>query len=190
MANLNLNIKPLETTEYIINGDDEHWNSMTTNFDVKDLKEVETELYNVSTKDVLQSSTHVMLMNSYFQFVYAKAIINVKHKVVKQKCYGCFIDHPSQSEHDCIMTDLINDDEHAYEFYFEEMLEEVDETKVLLAWEDLVQGLSIPLECITFHKQVISSKDYLAVMKTNEWKKKMKKTIQTILHAEHRLFSE
>ena len=118
---------------------------------------METELYN----HILPSSTCVMLMNSYFQFVYAKALINVKDIVVKKDCFGCLIDHPSQIQHDCTMSDLMNDDEHAYDFYFEEMLEEVDENKVLLAWEKLVQGLDVSAESIAFHREVISSKDFL-----------------------------
>ena len=133
--------------------------------------------------------TSVLLMNSYFNFIYAQAMLAIKWTVIKNKCYGCQIDHPSQTEHDCIMMDFRMDDEYSIDIYFEEMLTEVDEVKILLAWEELVRGLNISNEVVNMHKTVISSKDYLEVMKTDQWKKKLRKTMSTIQHIEQRLFS-
>jgi hypothetical protein len=184
MANLRLEI---ENNEYV-DSDNERSDSMITQFDEEELDEMKQS--HVTINHCTPPATSVMLMNSYFDFVYAKALINVKSMIVKKHCYGCFKDHPSQTQHDCIMSDLMYDDEQAYDFYFEEMLLEVDETKVLQAWEVLVQGLNLSHEVIYLHKQVLANKDFREVMKTKLWKSKMKKTIQTILHAEHRLFSE
>ena len=138
---------------------------------------------------ITQPGVSVVLMNSYFDFVYAQALLGMKNTVIRKNCFGCITDHPSQSQHDCIMNDFIYDDEHAIEFYFEEMLQEVDEEKILLSWEDFVRGHNISSSVIDLHKKVISSKDYLTVMKTDSWKHKMIKTMNTIVHVERRLFN-
>lgn len=52
-----------------------------------------------------ESTAHVMIMNSFFDFVYAKALYECLGHVVKQNCYGCEVNHPSQVQHSCIMYD-------------------------------------------------------------------------------------
>lgn len=84
-----------------------------------------------------------MRMNS--DFVYPKALLEVRNDVIKKNCYGCLIDHPSQTQHDCIMSDFIQDDEQAIDFYLEERLAE----EILLALEDTVQGLNVRGDTIT-----------------------------------------
>lgn len=91
--------------------DTEQSDSMINNYDKS-----EFEGSSVPINHCTPPATNVLLMNSYFDFIYAKAIIGVRDVVVKSKCYGCLIDHPSQSEHDCIMDDFLKDAEHAYEF--------------------------------------------------------------------------
>lgn len=71
---------------------------------------------------------------------------------------------------------------------FEDMLQKVDEENILHAWEEMMQAVNILPEIVQLHKKVLSCKTYLSVMKTSQWKKKMKKTIQTILLVEHILF--
>ncbi|KAH3890218.1 hypothetical protein DPMN_014291 [Dreissena polymorpha] len=48
---------------------------------------------------------------------------------VRKNCYGCQINHPSQREHDCLM--ICDGEEYQLEFYFEDMLKEVDENAIL-----------------------------------------------------------
>lgn len=100
MANLRLEIKQFECMD----SDNERSDSLITNFDENELEESSVPI-NYCTP----ASSSAMLMNSYFDFVYAKALPGVKHKVIQMNCYGCLVDHPSEHQHDCIMSDLINE---------------------------------------------------------------------------------
>lgn len=132
-------------------------------------------------------TTSVMLMNSYFDFIYAKALCEVKSMTVRKHCYGCQTNHPSQIEHDCIMKTHENDEEEI-EFYFENMLQEVNEMDIIRSWLDIMSISNISQDVINLHKQVIESRDFLQIMKTNQWKSKMKKMLLTIIKIEDRLF--
>ena len=144
---------------------------------------------NVPIDHTTQPATSVLLMNSYFDFVYAKALYEVKKLTMKKSCYGCEINHPSQRHHDCLMEwDNTDDDEYRLDFYFEDMVKEVDEATILQAWEDIVRISNISPEVIDLHKMVISTSDFLAVMKTEAWFKKMKRMMLAITRIENRLF--
>jgi hypothetical protein len=131
-------------------------------------------------------STSVMMMNSYFDFVYAKALHEVKGLTVRKHCYGCEINHPSQKEHDCIM--ISDDEEYQIEFYFNNMIKDVNEQDIIKSWEEIMEISNISPEIIHLHKRVISSKDFLTVMKTKQWKSKMIRMVLTIGRLEERLF--
>lgn len=158
---------------------DESCDSMTVNVD-------ETEFTPVPIDHSTPVSTSVMLMNSYFDFVYAKALCQVKGTAVRKNCYGCQMNHPSQKQHDCIM--ITDDDEYQIDFYFEEMLKEVNEKDIIQSWEDIVRVSNISPEVIDLHKLVISSEDFLQMMKTEQWRSKMKRMVLTINRLEDRLF--
>lgn len=166
LSNFRLEVKQLNCME------GERTDSMTTNYDQTEFEDMEQS--NLPINHCTPRFTSVMLMNSYLDFLYAKAlhVLEVKYTVIKNNCYGCMIDHPSQNQHDCIVSDLIQ--EHSIALYFDDMLLVVDEKKILLAWEEIVQGLKISQEVIDLYKQVLSSRDFLAVMKTEQWKKNTK----------------
>lgn len=152
MSNLRLEITQMDS---MLERDDEaRSDSLITNFDETEFeKKIDDERYNVPVDHCTPPATSVMLMNSYFDFIYAKVLLGVKYTVIQKDCYGCLIDHPSQTQHDCIMSDFIRDDEEAIDIYFENMLNEVDEQKILLTWEELMCGLNIPPEVIDLHKR-------------------------------------
>jgi len=133
-----------------------------------------------------QPSNVMLLMNSYFDFIYAKALCEVKCMTVRKNCYGCQINHPSQREHDCIMK--TNNDEYEIDFYFEEMLKEVKEEDIIRSWLEVMCISNISSQTVALHKQVLESKDFLEVMKTDQWKSKMKRMVLTIIQIEDRLF--
>lgn len=140
-------------------------------------------------------TTSVILMNSYFDFIYARALCEVKGSVIRKKrCHGCEINHPSQRHHDCLWgnendnVDDDDDDEHNLDMYFNDMLEAVNEKAILLSWEDIVRISNISTEVIDLHKMVISSKDFLNIMKTELWRRKMKRMVLTITRLDKRLF--
>lgn len=164
----------------------EHLNSLTTQYD-----ETEFETSSVPIDHAAQPATSVMLMNSYFDFIYAKALCEVKGLAMKKSCYGCEINHPSQTHHDCLM-DWNNDDDDEYrlDMYFDKMLEVVDENSVLQSWEDIIKISNISPDILEMHKMVISSTNFLTLMKTDKWRTKMKRMVTVITRLENRLFPQ
>ena len=62
---------------------------------------------------------------------YALRLKPIMHDVAEKHCHGCYIDHPSQSEHDvCLMMPF----EELVDTWFEEGLENIDEDEVLGSW--------------------------------------------------------
>ena len=99
-----------------------------------------------------------------------------------QNCYGCEVDHPSQLQHHCLMYDS---EEHTY-MYFDELMTVVDEDNILLCWSEIVDTLDIPPELLAFHKLKIYDNDWLATMKTHQWKTNIRKMVVSISHIERR----
>ena len=165
---------------------EERSDSMITQYD-----ETEWETHNVPIDHCSQTRTSVMLMNSYFDFMYAKALLSVKDTTIKRSCHGCEIDHPSQRQHDCIMR-MDNEDAEEYyiDFYFDDILKAVDESVILQAWEDIVRISNISSAMIDLRKMVISSRDFLEMMKTDHWKEKMRRMVLTIYRLENRFFKQ
>ena len=129
-------------------------------------------------------SSKVLLMESYFDFLYAKALSEVLQTVVKEQCHGCEIDHPSQVQHSCVMYE---EDDHVI-MYFHDMLKKIDEQSIISVWCDLMNQLDISFELVDLQKQKICCKDWLQTMKTSKWEEKIKETILTIIRYERRLF--
>ena len=73
------------------------------------------------------TSDSVLLMGSYFDFIYAKALYEVKAATIERSCYGCEINHPSQN--DCLINDGRNRndvDEYKLDIYFDDRSNEKD----------------------------------------------------------------
>ncbi|KAH3841513.1 hypothetical protein DPMN_114978 [Dreissena polymorpha] len=79
---------------------------------------------------------------------------------------------------------ICDDEEYQLEFYFEDMLKEVDENAKIRSWEEMMAISNITPGMVCLHKRVIESKDFLAIMKTDQWKAKMKKMVLTITQIE------
>ena len=66
----------------------------------------------------------------YAYAVHIKALIP---ELMRNKCSGCEIDHPSQVKHICCMMDF----DTQFELCFDEALMMLDEKKVLTLWEEI-----------------------------------------------------
>ena len=130
------------------------------------------------------TSSKVMLMDSYFDFIFAKAMFECLPTIIRDNYYGCEIDHPSQLQHHCVMYDQ----EESIYMYFEELLTVVNQDEILLSWTDIVDSLDISPELVALHKLKIYDKDCLETMKTEQWKTKIRKMIISISYIENRLF--
>lgn len=128
---------------------------------------------------------HVRLLESYFEHIYARALLEVFQPCMKENCYGYVVDHPSQVQHYCLM---MSQDEQI-DFCFEDMLKKVDETGILDKWNEAVSDLKhMSPELIVMYKLKIYCDDWRAAdMKTDDWKERMRDTVVRLLKLE-RLF--
>ena len=131
----------------------------------------------------MELSETVSLLQSYFDFFYAKELREKMFSVFKRKCFGCQTSSLSQLDHSC----LILTDAHQLELYFEDVLLDVDEADILLKWNDAASVLDISSELIEMFKLKINCKDWRETdMKTVQWRAKMINMTIQLLQIERR----
>lgn len=130
-----------------------------------DLKKKKMEVNNAS------------LLQSYFDFLYAKELSEKMYSVFRKKCLACQDCRLSQWEHTCLTLS----DEQQLEVYFEDVLREVQELDILVKWDQAASALDIPAGEIELFKLKIFCKDWRDTnMKTFKWRTKMIKMIVEI----------
>lgn len=72
----------------------------------------------------------VLLLESYFNVLYAKAMLSVMKTVVKDMCDGCQYGSLSQTKHTC----LVLSKEEQLNRYFEQIVNAVYEDYILAQW--------------------------------------------------------
>lgn len=118
----------------------------------------------------MEPSESVSLLQSYFDFFYAKEIRDKMRPVFKAKCLGCQNAFLSQTDHDCLTLT----DEQQLNLYFDDVLLDVDETDILQRWRDAISVLDTSSELIDMFKLKIYCKDWRETdMKTLQWRNKM-----------------
>lgn len=131
----------------------------------------------------MEPSESVSLLQSYFDFLYAKEIRMKMNCVFKANCLGCRDSCLSQMDHACLTLT----EEQQLRLYFEDVLLAVDETEILLRWDDAVSVLDMSSELIEMFKLKIYCKDWRETdMKTVHWKNKMITTTVRLLNIERR----
>lgn len=125
------------------------------------------------------NASKVSLLQSYFDFFYAKEVCNKMDLVFKKNCLGCQSFSLSQIGHTCLSLAR----EQQLELYFEDVLLEVDELDILKKWCEAASVIDVSTELIEMFKLKIYCKDWRETdMKTLEWKTKMiKLTVQLLL---------
>ena len=114
---------------------------------------------------------NVLIMNAYLKFAYALAIRNKLGDAVKRFCYGCEVDHPQQDNHTCAMYET---EEHI-DMYFDIILKDLEEENIIESWKELMSTSNvIPLDIQNYY---ISSNNYLANIKTDQWKEEVHKIV-------------
>ena len=76
-----------------------------------------------------------------FQLTYAATVDKLIQQEKLNRCHGCAIQHPSQNQHSCLMMD--NDD--AWMYYHDEVVEQIDMNSVLKAIESVCSALGFKL---------------------------------------------
>ena len=77
-----------------------------------------------------------------FQLTYAALIGKLIQQEKLNRCHGCAIQHPSQNQHSCLMMD--NDD--AWKYYHDEVVEQIDLNSMLNATESICSALGFKLD--------------------------------------------
>jgi hypothetical protein len=113
----------------------------------------------------------VKLLQSYFEFFYAKEIMSKMYKVFKINCSGCQQGELSQLNHPCLsLTDY-----EQLELNLDDILDEVNESVILKNWDSAVSVMqNISPELKEMYKLKIYCQDWRDTdMKTTVWKSKM-----------------
>ena len=76
-----------------------------------------------------------------FQLTYAALIGKLIQQEKLNRCHGCAIQHPSQNQHSCLMMD--NDD--AWKYYHDEVVEQIDLNSMLNATESICSAVGFKL---------------------------------------------
>ena len=131
----------------------------------------------------MEASESVTLLQSYFDFFYAKEIKDKMSSVFKAKCIGCQSAGLSQRDHDC----LSQTNEQLLNLYFEDILLNVDENDILQQWQDAVSVLDTSSELIYMFKLKLFCKDWRETdMKSLQWRNKMIHMVVQLLTIEKR----
>lgn len=111
------------------------------------------------------------LLETYFDFIYAEAIMNEMIGVFRNNCTGCQRGNLSQTNHACLMLS----EQQQLELYFEDILTKVNEMDILRQWDSAVSVLhDISSELVTMYRLKIGCRDWRETdMKTLEWRSKI-----------------
>ncbi|WAR26051.1 hypothetical protein MAR_011755 [Mya arenaria] len=88
--------------------------------------------------------SQVSLLESYFDFFYAKEISKNMYLVFRKKCFGCQNACLSQSDHTCLTLT----DKQQLELYFDDILAEVDESDIVLKWNEATSLLDVSVQVL------------------------------------------
>ena len=126
-----------------------------------------------------------LLLDSYFNFFFAKAVHVAKNKVFHKICDGCKNGYLSQTDHLC----LVKGEETLLTVYFIDILDAVNVNFVIQQWESAVRDLnSSSPGLIELCKLKYTCKDWIYTDKN--WQKKIIDTVGRISKLERRFTIE
>lgn len=105
-----------------------------------------------------------LILESYWNIMYARELLDVSPNVIREQCYGCIVDHPSQTNHVCIMLET----EELLNTYFESLLERVDERALLDEWKRTVPTTDDTAQIVEEYGRKLSRRP-----KTERWRSRM-----------------
>ena len=107
-------------------------------------------------------------------FLYARAILDLLDDVVKENCYGCEVDHPSQMHHTCLMWTKA---EHL-DAYFDKAFEKI-------IYEDMVKRLRNHVEIMDIPEHYKNN----VLNQFEDWCNNHKPDVEHIWFTTERVFS-
>ena len=122
---------------------------------------------------IMDPCESVTLLQSYFDFFYAKEIKDKRPLVFKAKRIGCQNARLSQRDHNRLTLTEVQQ----LNLYFEDVLLYVDENDILQRWEDAVCILDMSSELIYMFKLKLFCKDWretnMKYIANLQWRNKM-----------------
>ena len=126
------------------------------------------------------------MLEDQFTLLYAQAVCEQLKEETVTYCYGCQTDHPSQTQHDCMM--LTDEEKAAKNFWY--ALEKVDEELLLKRWNKAASTMKIPTKPFMCYKLKLYDTVWRNLfIKTDKWEEKLYKTVIKMVKLE-RVFSE
>lgn len=127
----------------------------------------------------------VCLLESYFDFFYAKAILEKMSGVFSKNCIGCVTNSLSQMDHSCLTLTKTEQ----LKLYFEDILLKVDENEILRNWEHSISHLEEDYSIISgLYRLKLYCRDWRETdMKSAAWKSKMIRMTMQLFRLQHRL---
>lgn len=123
------------------------------------------------------------LLESYFEYLYANAIIEQLIEQFRNLCLGCQEARLSQRNHICVLTK-----EEQLKLHFDWLLSVVDEEDVVQNWHKVVTCLDMISDEFSSYREKITSRQWRDTeMKTLLWKKRLTKTAIQILQLNKRV---
>ena len=121
------------------------------------------------------------VLESYWDFFYAREIATRLPAVMLQKCDGCSVNSLSQREHTCLALTK----REQLSLYFEDVLQVTDERHILLQWRDAVSSLAdVTPEYRALYELKLNDPDWRATMKTQNWTNRMIHMAAQLTHLE------
>ena len=95
------------------------------------------EPMDIDDEEIFQSHRQKLIEDKLLK-CYAEEIAIVISKLVNKNCNGCFIQHPSQRQHDCLMMEA---DEKLW-IYFDDALENISQANVMKNFIELLKDIT------------------------------------------------
>lgn len=121
-----------------------------------------------------------LLLESFFNYIYAREIASKMHCMFRIKCFGCQNACLSQLKHDC----LVLTKKQQLEMYLDDILCMIEKENVLREWETAISTLDIlPDEKQCFERKVYSE----CYHKSETWKFKILQMTINVVVLDRRL---
>lgn len=82
-------------------------------------------------------NVHTNVMENKFTMFYAQVVRDILHKMAQRCCYGCRVEHLSQTKHSCIQ--LLP--EQKLELYFSDAIGELNHKEIMERWCKIVDSM-------------------------------------------------
>jgi hypothetical protein len=129
-------------------------------------------------------SNYVPLLESYWDFFYARHVLDGMNGIIKTKCTGCQNGYLSQREHSCLSLTK----HEQLEMYFDDIVLGVHEEYVIMQWCLAVSQIdTFPQEVVSSYKLKLKCQDWRETdMKSEQWKKRIINMCVRLYYLENR----